>query len=179
MTTEMLVRKAMRMDSIVGDDKGLQKEIARLDEELNRKYLRNTEPIPDTHLCVAHKLLEDDISSILLKAEDMDSTFEEIIDFLSLSSIRAKDIDRVIDYDRALENAKIRRNFAEALEKAKRGSDLSFTLRWSFTDDDLTNLARLHKSRKYRKKIEDLLTDCNFHSECSAMANGDYSEWGL
>jgi len=39
------------------------------------------------------------------------------------------------------------------------------------------NLTKLHKSKKFGKKIEDLLTDCNFHYECELMSSKDYSKW--
>jgi hypothetical protein len=32
----------------------------------------------------------------------------------------------------------------------------------------------IHKKNKFRKKIEDLLEDCNFHSECGFLCDKDY-----
>lgn len=76
-----------------------------------------------------------------------------------------------------LDRTEIRRDFATALRSEKNGAALSGTLGWSFSDEDLKNLAKLHNSNKFRKKIEDMLTDCNFHYECGLMSSKDYSKW--
>ena len=71
----------------------------------------------------------------------------------------------------------IRSDFDTALKNVKRGTELSSILGWGFSDADIKELAKLHKARKYRSKIESLLTDCNFHAECSDFANGNYDEY--
>ena len=68
-------------------------------------------------------------------------------------------------------------NFEKALAKCKYGRDLSESLGWGFTDEEITELAKLHKANKYRGKIEDLLEDCNFHYENSKFKAHDYSEF--
>lgn len=50
-------------------------------------------------------------------------------------------------------------------------------LRYSLSDDDLMQLAKLHKANLFRKKIEELLKDCTCHEECDLMSSGDYSKW--
>ena len=115
--------------------------------------------------------LENDISSSLSIAKDIDKTCE-----ILKKSWEYDKINEVVSLHTAYRRAEIRKDFAIALRNVKNGSALSGTLRWSFTDEDLTNLAKLHKSNKFRKKIEDLLTDCNFHSECSLMSSKDYSK---
>ena len=70
--------------------------------------------------------------------------------------------------------------FLEKIIKSKRdhlASFLSGPLDWSFSKRDLTELAKLHKANKCRKKIEDLLTDCNFHYESAKFHNKDYTEF--
>lgn len=52
--------------------------------------------------------------------------------------------------------------------------EIAAMIEWGFTPDDLRELARLHKAEIQRQNIEDLLTDCNFHSECSSFRNGEY-----
>lgn len=52
---------------------------------------------------------------------------------------------------------------------------ISKTIEWGFTQHDLKTLARIHKEGWYCSEIEDLLEDCNFHTECSQFSEGDYS----
>jgi len=50
-------------------------------------------------------------------------------------------------------------------------------LNYSFLDGELTELFLLHKTtnkRVVKKRIEDLLTYCNFHYESGALHNGYY-----
>ncbi len=78
--------------------------------------------------------------------------------------------------DKCIDDATIRKDFAAALKSVKHGDDLSGRLDWSFSPRDISELAKLHKAGKFRKKIEDLLTDCNFHSEYSMMTAKQYDE---
>lgn len=71
----------------------------------------------------------------------------------------------------------IRINFEKTLAKCEYGRDLSEPLDYGFTDEEITELAKLHKANKYRGKIEDLLEDCNFHYECAKFREHDYSEF--
>lgn len=71
----------------------------------------------------------------------------------------------------------IREDWETALEQVNRGSDLSSKIGYGFSKEDITELAKLHKNNICREKIEDLLTDCNFHSECGKFANGEYDEF--
>lgn len=80
-------------------------------------------------------------------------------------------------FDDAKEEAKIRHDFATALRNCKNGYELSSPLHWAFSDKDITELAKLHKSNKFRKKIEDLLEDCNFHYECEKFSKNEYDEF--
>lgn len=88
--------------------------------------------------------------------------------------------DKYLDYDifeSAQEEAKIRHDFAAALKKCKNGYELSSPLHWGFSNKDIFELAKLHKSNKFRKKIEDLLEDCNFHYECEKFSKNEYDEF--
>ena len=82
-----------------------------------------------------------------------------------------------IDIEELQKKAEIRRDFDSALRSVKHGTELSRLLDWSFREEDITELARLHKEGKHRKKIEDLLTDCNFHYECGQLCAGEYEEF--
>ncbi len=73
-----------------------------------------------------------------------------------------------------IREAEIRLDFASALRSVKDGSDLSGKLRYCFGEDDLMELMKLHKSNRFRKKIEDLLGNCNYHSECGLLCSKKY-----
>lgn len=154
----------------------LQEEMSRLDSIIGAKYLGDGSPVPKDQMHIAYMWLENDISSSLSKSEDIDETFDEIREILQESPLY-NDINEVISLHTAYRRAEIRQDFATALRSVKKGADLSGTLGWSFSDEDFKNLAKLHKSNKFRKKIEDLLTDCNFHYECELMSSKDYSKW--
>lgn len=53
-------------------------------------------------------------------------------------------------------------------------SDISRTIRWGFTPEDLRELMRLHRGCIQWPKIEDLLEDCNFHTFCGCLSEDDY-----
>ena len=76
-----------------------------------------------------------------------------------------------------MDEDEIRMDFATALSKVEKGSDLSSWLGYGFSDEDISNLAKLHKDGYFREKIEDLLTDCNFHTESADFASGNYDEY--
>lgn len=61
--------------------------------------------------------------------------------------------------------------------KDKPYEEISYEIEWGFTNDDIEELAKLHRDGYERKKIEDLLTDCNFHEECRNFKNGNYDEY--
>lgn len=72
--------------------------------------------------------------------------------------------------------AAIRTHWAEAFDMVEAGSDISKYISYALSDDDVARLAMIHQEKdEYRDKIEALLTDCNFHKECGALADGQYS----
>lgn len=154
----------------------LQKEMSRLDAIIGGKYLGDGSPVPKDQLHIAYMWLENDISTILSKAENMEETFDEICGLLK-ESFAYNDINEIISLQTAYKRAEIRKDFATALRNVKNGSALSGVLGYSFSNEDIVNLAKLHKANKFRKKIENLLEDCNFHYECSLMISKDYSKW--
>lgn len=86
----------------------------------------------------------------------------------------ADELSVVLDGSDDLDEDYIRQNWEEVLSSDIDYSDIAHGIGWGFTHEDLETLMQLHKDGKYREKIEDLLTDCNFHSECSAWSDGDY-----
>ena len=57
------------------------------------------------------------------------------------------------------------------------GHELSEVIGYGLTRNDISGLAALHKAGKHRKKIEELLTDCNFHTECRDFAAGSCDKY--
>lgn len=65
------------------------------------------------------------------------------------------------------------------LSKCKNITDvgtISKEIGWGFYRNDIITLVKLHKENKHRIWIEELLTDCNFHTECAKMRSGNYEE---
>ena len=97
---------------------------------------------------------------------------DEISDFFMKNGYFFGDI---FDVSEITNNISIRRNFRKALASVEKGSYLSPRLHYSFDGDDLETLAFLHRDLKsLRTKIEDLLEDCNFHTECRWFKEGKY-----
>ena len=53
-------------------------------------------------------------------------------------------------------------------------SEIAKEIGWGFTDEDLQELMQLHKAGVCRQQIEDLLDDCNFHTESADWHDGNY-----
>ena len=84
----------------------------------------------------------------------------------------------IIDWNGIIKAADIRLDFKSALEKVDHGYDLSGILHYGFNDEDIHNLAIIHRDNPdLREKIEDLLEDCNFHTECNDFNDGNYSDY--
>lgn len=82
--------------------------------------------------------------------------------------------------DENFQPAMTRLHITDNWEKALRGMQaekIAKDLNYSFLDGELTELFLLHKTtnkRVVKKRIEDLLTYCNFHYESGALHNGYY-----
>lgn len=69
----------------------------------------------------------------------------------------------------------IRFNWTKALKECEgHGTRLSSAIEWGFYPQDLLVLCCLHEAGMFREEIEDLLEDCNFHTECEALNEGKY-----
>lgn len=73
-----------------------------------------------------------------------------------------------------LTEQEIRDDWEAALESEMDYSEIAHAIGWGFSRDDLNTLMQLHREDRFRGKIEDLLTDCNFHTECSDWHDGNY-----
>lgn len=82
--------------------------------------------------------------------------------------------------DKNFQPAMTRVHITDNWEKALRGMQaekIAKDLNYSFLDGELTELFLLHKTtdkRVIKKRIEDLLTYCNFHYESGVLHNGYY-----
>ncbi|MBO4847051.1 MAG: hypothetical protein J5525_12275 [Lachnospiraceae bacterium] len=119
-------------------------------------------------------LITEGVLRDLIKTTDRDTAIKMTEDV-----IRGTVIDEmgIVDYKTIFTSIDIRLDFDKAFSSVKDGCDLSEPLGFGFTPEDIKNLALLHKAGKHRKKIEDLLEDCNFHQECGAFAAGDYDDY--
>lgn len=154
----------------------LNEEMSNLYSKIASRCLNDNTPIQGYQREWTAQILQSCIALCLTRSEDIDECREDIEEMMKKSS-RYVDIKQIISVDKAYREAEIRRDFAAALKKVKHGYDLSGALGYGFSNEDLTNLAILHKENRYRNKIEDLLTDCNFHEACQLMSSGDYSMW--
>ena len=152
-------------------------ELNRLYTIVGEKYLGDASGIPENRLHVANTYLEADVAAALKHAEDIEKTRQEIENLLNASPL--SNIGDLVHLDRLYNDAIIRRDFANALKDVKSGTELSSPLGYGFSNDDILELAKLHKKNRFRKKIEDLLEDCNFHAECGWLSNGEYYHWDL
>ena len=66
-----------------------------MDSIIGGKYLDDASPVPEEQLHIVYMWLENDISSSLKKAEDIDKTYDEICEILNGSSMYS-DIIEVI-----------------------------------------------------------------------------------
>lgn len=152
-------------------------EMKRINKALLEKYLPDAnwvEPKDAGQTCV---WLNGDIGAILTE-KGLDVA-DEIVAFIKESPCGDEILygNEYVKMDALKDEASIRLDFDAALSKVKYGSDLSRRLGWGFSNNDITNLAALHRSNKHRRKIEDLLEDCNFHTECGAFAEGEYEDY--
>jgi hypothetical protein len=156
----------------------VQTAMRDLDNQIWAKY-RNPEDLVgnEAPLYLADEWLRNDISAILSDENVNDEEIgQEIFETIRATEY-GEEILRRIRVDDIKKRVAVRRDFLSALKSVKDGSDLSSILNYRFSDDDLKHLAKLHKANKCRKKIEDLLTDCNFHSECSDFYRKNYAPY--
>ena len=145
-----------------------------LDLYLWKKYFPESEINAEPELYQASMWLQTDIAEIMVSFPE---SKDEIISTIKANPYGDKILQDYLNFDKLERNVEIRNDFLAALKSVKRGSELSGLLEWSFSNKDLTELAKLHKANKCRKKIEDLLTDCNFHYESAKFHNKDYTEF--
>ena len=123
----------------------------------------------DSHLW--HIVLKNDIESLSVKHgfDVVKEATEKIITSKRFSNI-------MIDWDNVERAVKVRSDWPAVLRKVKDGAKISHLIGYAFGDDDLITLIELHKKNRFRKKIEDLLEDCNFHDICGHLSTKQYDQ---
>lgn len=157
-------------------DNELIRSVFQASQEIEKRFYRSTWPMRnDLNVNQALNVLQVDIAGALERAEDMQAAremIEEIIDHTDNPAV----IRQYVSIDAAWRDAEIRRDWASALRAVRHGEDLSHDIDWAFSKRDIKNLAKLHKANRFRKKIEDLLEDCNFHTEAALMSSHQYDK---
>lgn len=158
------------------ENRNLSEAASLIDHQLLALYM---EDMPNNSCPTdsrAFSWLAADMEMILMNT---DVTMSELLDQIRST----KDGNRVlnhIDIAKINRSVEIRSDFAKALDGVEYGTHLSGALGWGFSQKDIEELAIIHKNDtvgKYREKIEDLLEDCNFHTECGDFADGKYDEY--
>ena len=157
-------------------DNELLRSVFQASQEIEKRFYRSTWPMRnDLNLNQALNVLQVDIAGALERADDMQAArdvIDEIIDHTDNPAV----IRQYVSIDAAWRDAEIRRDWASALRAVKHGEDLSHDIDWAFSPRDIKNLAKLHKANRFRKKIENLLDDCNFHTEAALMSSHQYDK---
>ena len=147
----------------------------KIDDCLWDKYFPNHGPVNEPKLHEAFIWLSNDLPAITLRSDAHPSLGALETEILSFEY--GKEVVNKLDFNRMERKVAICSDWACALRGVKKGSELSFDIDWSLHPMDLKELAILHAANKFRNKIEDLLTDCNFHSECSDFSSHNYSKY--
>lgn len=123
--------------------------------------------------------LFDEIEGVIIKGADKDAVnCFYASEYKKYSKVeRDYIVNTGMSIDKAYRAAEIRGNWEKALESVKRGTALSGQIDYGFGKRDISELAKLHKAGKFRQKIEDLLEDCNFHTECGDFGSGIYDKY--
>lgn len=149
-----------------------------LDESLWKEYFEDwegDEVPPFDAVGRAMLYLEADLEAILMK--NSEDAVRRSMERHAHGMRLLEETMECVEFDKAVAAASVRKDFEGALKGVKKGRDLSEKIQWRLSDEDLMVLAGLHKDGRMRKKIEDLLTDCNFHAECSLFLMGRYDEF--
>ena len=159
----------------VTDDE-LRRSVNQAVQEIGKRFYGSEWPMRnDANIYQALNILQVDIAGALERADDMQAArdvIDEIIDHTDNPAV----LRQYVSIDAAWRDAEIRRDWASALRAVKHGEDLSHDIDWAFSPRDIKNLAKLHKANRFRKKIENLLDDCNFHTEAALMSSHQYDK---
>lgn len=149
-------------------------EIKELDLVIWKKYHPDYKEDKEPELYQSPMWLRIDIVAIII---DFPESEKDIISIISEMKHGKEIISAYLNFNSIRDEVKIRTNFLSALHSVECGSDLSSRIQYCLSSKDLFELAKLHKANKCRRKIEELLTACNFHYACRKFANKEYKEF--
>jgi hypothetical protein len=121
--------------------------------------------------------MEADVEYVLVEAEDAETTGARIYSTAVKAGATTEilsEVEKMIN--KGKKSAAIRHDWPAAFRKVKNGYELSGAIGCAFYKDDLRTFIKLHKANKFRKKIEDLLEDCNYHSFCGYLSAREYDK---
>ena len=158
-----------------------RKKLSDADREISRMFLSHLgaatdEGIPDSFTGLPEIYLQADIESAFSHSDDLDATEKAVLGILNRHEISSRSVS-IIDVPAARRSAEVRKDWRKALRSVKCGESLSGAIGYGFFRSDIATLARLHKANRFRRKIEDLLSDCNFHTESADFADGRYEKY--
>lgn len=149
-------------------------EIKKLDLAIWKKYYPDYKEENEPELYQSPKWLQNDIVAIII---DFPESEKDIISIINRAKYGKEIIADYLRFDVIKNEIKVRTDFLSALCSIESGSDLSSSIQYSLSSKDLMELAKLHKANRCRRKIEELLTSCNFHYECGKFINKEYEEF--
>jgi len=159
----------------------IQREMKNLDIAIwsafhPEDFYKNGDGLTPTN---AYLWLQSDIKEILAD-ETRSGNFNEKVARITgilMKSPYYEDIcPHFVDIEQLIKHAKISMSLDKALDSVKRGSELSSALGYGLSARELGQLIDLHERGKHRKKIEDLLTNMNFHYERVSLKNKEYDK---
>lgn len=174
----MLRKKARELEKTEEKEKTVGQIMINLDNEIWNHFYPDYEDGDNYHpdernigLNMYHNIVH------ILSDKDVDyKTAVSYIENKIKNTEYRREILTAIDWNGILDHVKVKSDFEKALKNVKNGRMLSSKIKWGLNNDDLVTLINLHRDGKYCEKIEELLTDINFHYECGMLRNGRYDE---
>ena len=101
----------------------------------------------------------------------------KVVDLIKKNKYGNEILSKYINQNDIIDTVNIKKDFCTAFREEKDVSEIAHKLDYGLSSSDLRSLAVLHKENKCRRKIEELLTSCNFHYACAKFANKEYNEF--
>lgn len=156
----------------------LQQIMHNLDETIWNHFHPEKTDTESSSLELANVWLRTDIVTILADPKlDREESEKWIKSEIQKVDLNGEIMNKYLEWNTIDDEVDIRSDYETAFGKVKCGYELSNLLQYSFGKNDLSQLAALHKKNKCRRKIEELLEDCNFHGANSDFKNHRYEEY--
>lgn len=156
----------------------LQQIMQNLDETIWNHFHPDETDTESSSLELVNVWLRTDIVAILTDPKfDREESGKWIKSEIQKVDINGEIMNKYLSWNEIDDEVDIRSDYETAFNKVEHGYDLSGSLQYSFGKNDLSQLAALHKKSKCRRKIEELLEDCNFRGASSDFKNHNYEEY--